>query len=62
VISTDRAHPALISDADFLAAQTVTALAVPKDQAERRNPLHPDKPATGAGKPDAHNALLTHTV
>jgi site-specific DNA recombinase len=31
VISGDRTHPALISDADFLAGQQITALAVPAD-------------------------------
>jgi site-specific DNA recombinase len=31
VISDDRTHPALVDDADFLAVQQITALAVPAD-------------------------------
>jgi recombinase-like zinc beta ribbon protein len=31
VISDDRTHPALVSDADFLSVQRITALAVPAD-------------------------------
>jgi hypothetical protein len=30
VFSAHRAHPALVSDADFLAAQAITAIATPK--------------------------------
>jgi hypothetical protein len=36
VISNELAHPALVSDADFLAAQDVTALSIPADQSVRR--------------------------
>jgi hypothetical protein len=36
VISHQRAHPALVSDADFLAAQTIRATCPPHDDGERR--------------------------
>jgi hypothetical protein len=36
VFSTQRAHPALISDGDFLAVQSITAVATPKNQTVRR--------------------------
>jgi site-specific DNA recombinase len=36
VISNQRAHPALVSDADFLAAQTIRATCPPHDDGERR--------------------------
>ncbi len=35
-ISHELAHPALVSDADFLAAQEISALAAPADQSVRR--------------------------
>ena len=34
VFSAHRAHPALVSDADFLAAQAITAVPVPRNGAE----------------------------
>jgi site-specific DNA recombinase len=36
VISTNRAHPALVTDTDFLAAQAVRATCSPRDDGERR--------------------------
>jgi hypothetical protein len=36
IISTRRTHPALVSDADFLAAQQVTAMPTPADNRARR--------------------------
>jgi hypothetical protein len=39
VISTHRAHPALVSDADCLAAQNIRATCTPHDDNERRYTL-----------------------
>jgi DNA invertase Pin-like site-specific DNA recombinase len=39
VISTERAHPALVSDADFLAAQSITAVPVPRNGSTHRYQL-----------------------
>ena len=39
VFSAHRAHPALVSDADFLAAQAITAVPVPRNGAMRRYQL-----------------------
>jgi hypothetical protein len=39
VISEGRTHPALVSDADFTAAQGITAQAVPEDGSQRRYAL-----------------------